>query len=236
MAACAIEGCGRGTVARGWCDKHWRRWRNHGDPLTVLPRSGGRRPKPPKPCSIEGCEDRCHARGWCMRHYLRWFRTGATLSRAGRPLCELPGCGGLHYGRGWCRRHYRRWEVNGDPLGADHPVGTPPHPETPALWRRTTPLVRADIRAAMTAWSLGRSADVVLYVGRAQGHGRHLSRLEREVVDGMIADARKGQARTAQLVAELVEAGMRAPDIARQLGVSERTVRRKQAQQKARTT
>ena len=33
---CAIEGCGRPTYSRGWCIRHYQRWRAHGDPLTDL--------------------------------------------------------------------------------------------------------------------------------------------------------------------------------------------------------
>ena len=32
---CSIDGCGKYVVARGWCTKHWRRWRSTGDPLAV---------------------------------------------------------------------------------------------------------------------------------------------------------------------------------------------------------
>lgn len=34
---CSIEGCDRKSRARGWCNLHWRRWRNHGDPLYTPP-------------------------------------------------------------------------------------------------------------------------------------------------------------------------------------------------------
>jgi hypothetical protein len=30
---CKIEGCDLKVLARGWCMKHYERWRNHGDPL-----------------------------------------------------------------------------------------------------------------------------------------------------------------------------------------------------------
>lgn len=30
---CSVEGCDTPNVARGWCDKHWTRWRRHGDLL-----------------------------------------------------------------------------------------------------------------------------------------------------------------------------------------------------------
>lgn len=35
MKRCKIEGCGERAHARGWCQKHYRSWYNHGDPLTI---------------------------------------------------------------------------------------------------------------------------------------------------------------------------------------------------------
>jgi hypothetical protein len=32
---CSIEGCGHSVIARGWCTKHYSRWKIHGDPNTV---------------------------------------------------------------------------------------------------------------------------------------------------------------------------------------------------------
>jgi hypothetical protein len=34
-AICVIGDCGGRVVARGWCNKHYRRWKKYGDPLTV---------------------------------------------------------------------------------------------------------------------------------------------------------------------------------------------------------
>jgi hypothetical protein len=34
-AECKIEGCSASAVGRGWCNKHWQRWKKHGDPLVV---------------------------------------------------------------------------------------------------------------------------------------------------------------------------------------------------------
>lgn len=36
MTNCSIDGCSSKVKARGWCNKHWIRWRNHGDPNTVI--------------------------------------------------------------------------------------------------------------------------------------------------------------------------------------------------------
>lgn len=33
---CNIPDCGRGHYGKGWCEKHYLRWRAHGDPLVVL--------------------------------------------------------------------------------------------------------------------------------------------------------------------------------------------------------
>ncbi len=32
---CTIEGCGLPHLARGWCNKHYERWRRYGNPNTV---------------------------------------------------------------------------------------------------------------------------------------------------------------------------------------------------------
>jgi len=32
-APCSVSECGGRVVARGWCNRHYLRWRNHGDPL-----------------------------------------------------------------------------------------------------------------------------------------------------------------------------------------------------------
>jgi hypothetical protein len=40
---CSVEGCTSPPRARGWCPKHWKRWRAHGDPTYAkfVPIRGG---------------------------------------------------------------------------------------------------------------------------------------------------------------------------------------------------
>lgn len=63
LRTCSIEGCATKHYAMGWCNKHWSRWRKHGDPLLGA--------RTVRLCSIEGC-DRKHLRnGFCNMHDFR---------------------------------------------------------------------------------------------------------------------------------------------------------------------
>lgn len=59
---CSITGCENPAEAHGWCNKHYTRWRKHGDPLYE-------RPKAPPFCTVDGCEAESYSRGMCRRHY-----------------------------------------------------------------------------------------------------------------------------------------------------------------------
>lgn len=71
ISICSIEGCGKKTVGRGWCRRHYSRWKRTGETSLqiVLPRI----------CSIPDCGKTVHARGWCIRHYDRWKTKGDPL-------------------------------------------------------------------------------------------------------------------------------------------------------------
>lgn len=98
---CGIDGCGKPHRARGWCTKHWKRWRVHGDPLYEHP------PFEPKPCMIADCAEPHYARGWCREHYQRLRKTLA--------VCSIDGCGRGVMGNGLCATHYYRARRHGDP-------------------------------------------------------------------------------------------------------------------------
>jgi hypothetical protein len=59
---CSVAGCGRKSVGKGFCNKHYERWKKHGDPLFE-------RPPVPTHCSVDGCEAAHKARGFCRSHY-----------------------------------------------------------------------------------------------------------------------------------------------------------------------
>lgn len=97
-------------VARGWCTKHYDRWRKHGDVALVkiaAPYEGAS-------CSVDGCEAVAKSRGWCSKHYLRWRRNGSpegvgVVEKERR--CRVAGCVWGVVGRELCGAHYEAWRV-----------------------------------------------------------------------------------------------------------------------------
>jgi 5-methylcytosine-specific restriction endonuclease McrA len=81
---CGVVSCDLRAVCRGWCDKHYQRWRAHGDPEFLLIRDR-EIPAPCKPkiirpkfCVVKDCKSQSRTRGWCNLHYARWKRYGSV--------------------------------------------------------------------------------------------------------------------------------------------------------------
>ena len=73
---CTVEGCSAKRLARGWCSKHYQRWKNHGSTDSLLQERGTE----PPPCSIDGCANRGTGPGglgYCEKHYRRVQRHGS---------------------------------------------------------------------------------------------------------------------------------------------------------------
>lgn len=68
---CSVEGCDRPHCARGFCRRHWIRWRRYGDPL-----AGASFREPGGTCSVDGCRKPVAARRMCHLHYSRWRKHG----------------------------------------------------------------------------------------------------------------------------------------------------------------
>src|SRR5262245_8612145 len=63
LAVCSVDGCERWAVARGWCRRHYARWKRTGQ-LEARPweRQGV--------CTVDGCERQAWSGGLCEMH--RW--------------------------------------------------------------------------------------------------------------------------------------------------------------------
>ena len=76
MRICNVEGCNRLVNAKGYCDKHYKRFKKYGDPLIVkLEINHNRDPI----CTIEGCNNPHEAKGYCRKHYVRFKKSGNPL-------------------------------------------------------------------------------------------------------------------------------------------------------------
>jgi len=114
---CSVEECEADHHCKGYCRKHFERWRRNGDPGPAgdMPRQRDHA------CSVSGCGRAAFVRGYCEMHHGRWLRTGdpgeAGRRRAARrAACLVDGCDETSNAKGYCPAHYQRWLRHGDPL------------------------------------------------------------------------------------------------------------------------
>jgi hypothetical protein len=119
---CAMDRCRGDVYARGWCERHYRRWRRTGHPAGDPARNDA-----PERCTVPGCRNAHDAAGFCHGHYQRVRRTGdpqaeVPLQRRRQPeRCVAAGCRRAVHARNLCQTHYRRLLNHGD-AQEDRPV------------------------------------------------------------------------------------------------------------------
>lgn len=106
LKLCDVEGCNKSKVKRGYCVKHYERWRRHGDPLKVKYLVNMK-------CSIDGCDGKHSCRGYCSFHYDR-LRHKTPLTQEKRIIdpkrgCVILNCTRPHWGKYYCKIHYMRF-------------------------------------------------------------------------------------------------------------------------------
>lgn len=85
---CAVEGCEAGHKSQGYCNKHYQRFRKHGDPLLVAKmgrKSGGDWAPAPETahdliCKVEDCDRQSRSLGYCRMHYQRFRKHGDPMA------------------------------------------------------------------------------------------------------------------------------------------------------------
>ncbi|MGN9802058.1 HNH endonuclease [Micromonospora sp. L32] len=81
-APCAINGCDKKELARGWCSTHYSRWSRFGDPeASVRPRATS---YGDESCRAADCGKPIHAHGYCPTHLQRWRKYGDPFGSAPR--------------------------------------------------------------------------------------------------------------------------------------------------------
>lgn len=103
---CAIEGCGKRVMARGWCKTHYDRWNRTGS--TELEKD-----RRPPLCATEGCGRPNESRGYCRKHYSAKRRAGEIIV-ANPQVCSFKGCEKDMMARGLCSSHYRQIRTKGE--------------------------------------------------------------------------------------------------------------------------
>lgn len=81
-STCTVDDCGKPSVGRGMCRRHYGRWWRHGDPTIVKPKVG---PKKYDGCAVEGCGGPHLAKGFCKKHYRRSEKYGDPLYEWSHP-------------------------------------------------------------------------------------------------------------------------------------------------------
>lgn len=73
MKTCEFPECGKSSVAKGWCDTHYRQFRKTGRVTSYTPCVSNQ-----GKCSVEECQGISRKSGMCIKHYQRYRRTGRT--------------------------------------------------------------------------------------------------------------------------------------------------------------
>lgn len=110
---CSVDGCGSPHLAKGFCSKHYYRWKRHGDPHFVDIREN----KKGQSCLVDGCYEPIVCRDWCSKHYQRWKATGDPLKSAGtleERKCKAANCDKPISAFGYCQSHARKLRLYDD--------------------------------------------------------------------------------------------------------------------------
>lgn len=105
---CSVDGCENKFHAKGFCSKHYSRWKRYGDTSYVTPRSASI-------CKLEGCDRPVNSNGVCHMHARRWKKHGSYEKPSLRNTCKVEECGLDAYGQGYCQKHYQRVRHHGTP-------------------------------------------------------------------------------------------------------------------------
>lgn len=93
---CGVPDCGASHLARGYCGKHYQRWK----------KTGTHEIPPPKLCTVAGCGKPHHGRGYCDTHHKRMRLNGTIeLTPRVRKACSFKGCGRPAVSGGLCHSH-----------------------------------------------------------------------------------------------------------------------------------
>jgi hypothetical protein len=109
MRICTVDDCKTKHYGQGYCHKHWKRWKAHGDPAYLPVRHE-------KICIVSDCKRKQRANQLCDPHNKSWKSNGVVptgsvkhvVFRGIAGTCLRSDCDELTRGSGYCDRHYAR--------------------------------------------------------------------------------------------------------------------------------
>jgi len=99
MKTCSAKDCPNLPQAKGYCDKHYRRFKKYGNPEIVYSFV-------PKECLHSTCKRQSKSKNYCDKHYRRFIKTGTTDLIKDTKRCSVEGCKEKHLAKNLCYTHY----------------------------------------------------------------------------------------------------------------------------------
>jgi len=121
---CSVDGCDRAALARGWCRRHYSRWKRTG---RLEARSWERQGT----CTVEGCDRNSWSGGLCEMHRWRVREYGdpgaaspiTERQQKDKSFCSVDGCDRPRKGATYCHLHTERLRRTGE-VGPPQPTRT----------------------------------------------------------------------------------------------------------------
>ena len=99
---CSVDSCNNKNYGKGYCKKHYGRWKRHGNPDVILKKG-----KPRKYCIVNDCGNQNYAYGYCSKHWQRLLKHNSLEKRVKvREKCKVKNCNNLNHGKGYCKSHW----------------------------------------------------------------------------------------------------------------------------------
>ncbi len=115
---CSVDNCDTPRRSKGFCDRHYKRFKLYGNALTFKNISPKERPLS---CSVENCNAPYFQKGFCSKHLYRYRHYGNPTYKATKH-CSIENCNLPYKAKGYCQVHYSSYNYSGEPVRSNEQV------------------------------------------------------------------------------------------------------------------